>query len=124
MPTRQDHDDCKIVADLDRMITEPFAIKVLGKVHRIKPMDLQTFLKTAEGIARLDAYRGMKKIDEKELLKAYAFLFSNCCDTIGIKEVKKMSQAQIGGFYQQVIEVVTGRAHASDEAKKKSLNTQ
>lgn len=123
MPTRQDH-DVKIVADLDRMIAEPFAIRVLGRVHYIKPMTTEVFLKVAEGIARLDAFRGAKKINENELLKAYAFLFEQCCDTIGIKEVKKMTESQIGGFYQQVIECVTGRAHANDEQKKKNVNIQ
>lgn len=117
-PTRQKvPENVQVVADLDKLISEPVAFRFQGKVHLIKPMDVKTFLKTCNELTRLDDLRSKKEIANKELIDAYANLFCAVCDTISIADVYEMTQAQVSALLQQILECVTGKGHLSGEKK-------
>lgn len=80
-------------------------------------------MSTVNGMARLDMMRKRNDLTKTELIDAYDEVFSKCCDTIGKKQILKMTDAQIGAFFQHVIDCITGRAHAEDTEKKNIQRT-
>lgn len=117
-PARDAYDEVKVVADLDRMISDPVGFRFQGKVHVIKPMTQEVFLKTASAFAKMDQMRKDPVHDVDKLISVYVELFSRCCDTIGVKEVRAMTDSQKGAIVQQIVDCITGRAHVDDSKKK------
>lgn len=118
-PTRSKH-TAQLVADLDAMASEPFAFRLHGKNHVVKPIQLEEFLKYTNAYAQLwnKLDDKVKKITDEQLLDMYVDLFTSVCDTIKKDDVKKMSQAQIGALFQLISDAVTGKAHVD---QKKTL---
>jgi hypothetical protein len=120
LPARAKARSREIVADLDAIVCEPIYFKVLGKTHALKPIDTGTFLAMIGGFgAMLDVKvkaDSNEKITDDELVRAYGKLFSAVCDTLGEKEVRRLTHAQLWGILALITEHVTGRAHA--EKKK------
>ena len=122
MPTRNAHEGVNMVADLDSMISKPVGIRLFGKVHQIKPMDQETFLKTVNSLAQMDFLRKQRDVNREKILDGYAVIFASCCNSISRKDVEKMTEAQISGFFNQVILQVQGVSSMSDsDQKKKSI---
>jgi len=118
-PTRQKYTP-QVVADLDAMVSEPFAFKLHGKQRIIKPIQLEEFLKYTNAYAMLwnKAEDGTKKLSDEKLLDIYVALFTSVCDDITKDDIRKMSQAQIGALFQLISDAVTGKAHVD---QKKTL---
>jgi hypothetical protein len=121
MPTRQESESIPVVADLDRMIADPIAVKLFGKIHKIKPMNQETFLRTVNALYEIDRMRTREGVTVDEINQAYSKVFAACCDSIGKKDVDKMTESQKAGFLKQVIAQVQGHA-IPEESKKKTLN--
>lgn len=122
MPTRDSFNEyVPVVVDLDRMISRTVAFRFMGRIHKINPMTQENFLKVVNGLARLDALRTRKDITLDDARKEYANLFTKCIDSISYDDVKMMTEAQISALLKQIIDCVTGTAHADPE-KKNSLN--
>jgi len=121
MPARISYDDVKVVADLDRMISDPVGFRFQGKIHVIKPMTQEVFLRAASAFAKMDQMRKDPVYDPEKLIAVYVDLFNKVCDTIGENEIRSMTDAQRGAVVQQIVDCITGRAHA-DEDKKKTQN--
>ena len=121
MPTRQESEATPIVADLDRMIADPIAIRLFGRIHKIKPMSQETFLRTVNALYEIEQMRTREGVTMDQINGAYAKIFSACCDSIGKKEVENMTEAQKAGFLKQVIAQVQGQS-LEDTSKKKTTN--
>lgn len=117
VPESRNDGSIHVVVDLDRMIAKPVGVEFKGKIHFIKPMSQEVFMSTVNGMARLDMMRKRSDLTKDELINAYTDVFSKCCDTIHKKQVLEMTDAQIGAFFQHVIDCITGRAHADDQKK-------
>lgn len=122
-PTRQAHRnrDIEPVTDLDALIAEPVPFRYNGKIHNIKPIALDEFLKFTNAQANLmDA---IKKDDVKltadDLAGRYHSVISSLCDTISLDDVRNMSQPQVAALYQLVIDQVTGQVNTGDGKKKR-----
>lgn len=117
-------DDANCIADLDALISKPIAIRWEGHAHYIKPIDLQTWLQASNSLNKAIIAFNKKQITEDELLDLYGEIFSSVCDTIGAKEVRRMTQAQCGAMLQLVVDTVAGRAHtlpSTEDSQKKNL---
>ena len=108
-----------IVSDLDKMIAEPIAFRLHGKIHTIEPISVKEFYAYTNALARLNALRDKENIENGELVDAYFNLFTSVCKSIKIEDLENMTQAQVGALFQLVIDSVTGKAYTSDEEKKK-----
>lgn len=114
--------DVRIVTDLDRMVSDPVGFRWNGKVHIIKPMSNEVFLGVFNELARMDAINQEiikgATIDRDGITLAYASLFGIVCDTIKLKDVRQMTNAQMTGLFKEIMECVTGKAHAEVSQKK------
>ncbi len=119
-PTRVSSEDIRVVTDLDRLVSESVGFRWNGKVHLIKPMSTEVFLFVLKDLARMDAIYKSKIRDEDTILRTYASLFQNVCDTISYDDVLKMSHAQITALFREIMDCVKGKAQ-SDESQKKTL---
>ena len=109
------------VADLDAIVADPVPFRFKGKIHILKPIELDNFLRFANAQAEIMRTTGDKesKISTEELAKRYHRVFSAVCDTITVKDVMSMEQVQIAALYQLVIDMVTGQVDMGDGKKKR-----
>lgn len=110
--------DTLIVTDLDRMISKPVGFRWNGRIHKIRPMTNETFLRVINELAKMDAAYKSENKDEEVIVRLYHGLFSSVCDTISYKDVKKMSYAQVAALFKEIVACVTGKAHVEDMEKK------
>lgn len=107
----------QLVSDLDKMISDPIAFKWGGRIHTIKPVTTEQFLKVSEAMLTINQLVQKNTLSVEEIIDAYWRVFSAVCDSITKKDVARMTQAQLGALYQIIVETVTGKAHASGEKK-------
>lgn len=112
-----------VVSDLDRLIREPVSFRLHGRVHEIKPITTEQFLKLADGLGKLDelkarAMRG-ERIDERELVEKYHSLFRIACDSLTKEDFMKMQHSQRSALFQIILRACDGTAHI--EAEKKNV---
>lgn len=116
-----------VVADLDAILTQPINFRFAGKVHSIRPIKVAENYAVANAISELWALKDMKEITASQLIDRYFALVSSVCPTIKRKDIEGMTQAQVTGLYQLIVDAVTGKAQAKsqsdDEEKKKRLQS-
>lgn len=114
--------DAPVIADLDAILADPVYFKWDGKNHAIKPMSTKQYLRVLDKYSDLFSMnKAESKPTEEELQNGFGDLFSMCIDTIGRKEVARMTPVQVGAIMQLIIEAITGKAQA-DTVKKKVKN--
>lgn len=124
-PARTKVQDTDIVSDLDALIEKPIAIKLLGKIHVIKPINTATFFQVTNALAKMDAMKNEPNYTKDQLIDSYTMIFSSVCDTIGKEEIECMTQAQVGALFKIVLDTITGKAHidaAAESEKKKTMS--
>lgn len=114
------------VADLDAIISEPVPFRFKGRIHYLKPMQLDEFLKFSNAQSTLIAALNATAEDDKEkrlsgkrLAGMYHAIVASVCDTITLDDILSMEQAQVAALYQLVIDLVTGQVDPTGEGKKK-----
>ncbi len=113
----------RVLTDLDRMISEPVGFRWKGKIHQIKPMTNEVFLLVLRDLARVHEIQKLAlKPDEGTMLKVYAALFMDVCDTIDYDDIASMSYAQVTSLFAEIMDVVKGKSK-DDPAQKKTLQT-
>lgn len=118
MPARSSTD---VVTDLDAIISESVSFRFNGKIHQIRPISLESFLKFSNAETKLMA--GLK--DEailkspKELATRYFEMISSVCDSITLEDIQGMEQAQVAALFQLVLDVVTGQVDMGEGKKKR-----
>lgn len=113
------HGGANIVADLDAILTEPIHFRLLGKVHTLEPITTENFLLYTNALAKLFQMRDEKMISSQDLIQRYFDLFSSVCKTIELKDIQGMTQAQVAGLYQLILDSFQGKSQA--ELEKKTL---
>lgn len=109
------------IADLDVMISEPVPFRYNGKIHYLKPMQLDEFLKftTAQFYLMEAIKKDDVKLTGKQLAERYFAVISSVCDTIKLDDIMTMEQAQVAALYQLVIDLVTGQTNTGEGKKKR-----
>lgn len=109
------------VTDLDVIVSEPVPFRYKGKIHYLKPMQLDEFLKFTNAQAHLmDAIRKDDvTLTGVQLAERYFAVISSVCDTIVLDDILNMEQAQVAALYQLVIDLVTGQVDHGDGKKKR-----
>lgn len=108
-----------IVTDLDALLSEPVPFKFNGKIHTLKPMGLDEFLKyTNAQFEFRSGYENDKSIKE-DFAKRFHAVLSSVCETITLDDVMHMTQPQIAALYQLVIDMVCGQVDQGDGKKKR-----
>ena len=105
-----------LVADLDQMVTDPVAFRWGGKIHYIKPISTEHFLRASEGITRVEILKRKEKVTAEEVIEAYAYLVEGVCDSIAKKDLYKMTSPQIAGLYQLINDCVAGKAYGEKKS--------
>lgn len=119
-PSRTNARAVEPVTDLDAIVAEPVPFRFGGKIHFIKPVLLDEFLKFSNAQATFS-----NKMNDDVLLtptglaEQYHKVISSVCDTISLKDVLKMEQAQVAALYQLVLDAVTGQVDTGDGKKKR-----
>lgn len=118
-PTRSSKSVSPVV-DLDNLIAEQVPFKFQGRIHYIKPIRLDEFLRFTnanfEFINRCQSETAMTK---EELAKGYVKVINSVCESIVLKDIEAMEQSQIAALYQLIVDTVTGSVNMGDSKKKR-----
>lgn len=109
------------VADLDAIVAEPVPFRFHGKIHYLKPVNLDDFLKFTNYQASLinalkDDAAGLTPL---QLATKYHNVISSLCDSITIEDIMSMEQVQIAALYQLIMDMVLGQVDTGDGKKKR-----
>jgi hypothetical protein len=108
------------ITDLDAIVAETVSFKYRGKVHQLKPMSLEQFLKFTNAQSELLASVNEDRLlTAKDLAEKYLGVISSVCDTITLDDILAMEQVQVAALYQLVIDLVTGQVDLGDSKKKR-----
>lgn len=110
------------VTDLDQILAEPVPFRFKGRIHYLKPVALDEFLKFTN--AQMKMVEFLKSEDSgpqtaEDLAKKYHAVISSVCDTIKVKDILSMSQAQVAALFQLVVDRIAGQVDLGDGEKKK-----
>jgi hypothetical protein len=126
--SKVDSQPATIVSDLDALISETIAFKVHGKIHKIKPITVEEFVKFSLALSDAQTLQTAESVKTNDLIDVYLKIFQAVCDTIERKDIESMTQPQVGALLQLVVEAVMGKAQGKsgesvDDSgeKKKSL---
>lgn len=118
-PTRTKY-SAEPLTDLDAIIAESVSFRFSGKIHTLRPISLEEFLKFTNAQAKL--LFKLKNLEHKvtvdELVMLYHNVISSVCDSITEDDIRRMEQVQVAALYQLVIDLVTGQVRPGEEQKK------
>lgn len=110
-------------ADIDAVREKPFAFKLAGMIHVIKPMNVVQFVEVTEALAHLDSLKS-KKCSKEELLAAYDNLFGRVCGSVTREMLENMNSSQVAALLNTIIEFIMGKAHLEAEKKRPNLGQE
>lgn len=118
--------DVEPVTDLDAIVAEKIPFRFQGKIHYIKPIALDEFLKFTNAQAQMSVILNDKSssITAQELANQYYKIISAVCDSITLEDILNMEQAQVAALYQLVLDAVTGQVDVGSDGKKKRKKLQ
>jgi hypothetical protein len=108
-PTRTQSKSTNLIADLDSMIIEAVEFKLHGKIHKIKPVSNIEFFKFTNAYANLWDATNKKALPPEKIIAGYFEIISSVCDSVTLKDVQQMTNAQVGALVQLIMDQVTGR---------------
>ncbi len=119
-PSRTQAQDIGPISDLDAIVADPIPFRFKGKIHILKPIALDDFLRFSNAQAEiLRAANAEVRMSVDDLAFKYHRLFSSVCDTITIDDVKGMAQVQIAALYQLIQDMFMGQVDMGDGKKKR-----
>lgn len=110
-----------VIADIDAVLTETVQVFLLGRYHDIAPLSAGAFfsaMQALDALRILGSEKKVKSVDEVEA--AYVKYFAIVAPSVGIKEVKAMSQQQVGALLQHTQDAIMGKAQVAAAEKKRS----
>ena len=119
--SRADKKDYELISDLDSILSEPISFKLHGRVRVIRPVSTEEFLHFSNALAKLYDLQEKSGVTPEELISRYFDLAKSIIEDITRKDIEDMAQVQIAGLFALLMDVVTGKAHADNEKKKKEL---
>lgn len=120
-PARSKFKDIEPVTDLDAIVAEPVAFRYKGKIHVLKPIRLDEFLKftNAQAILMEQIRDDKSTMTPRDLAECYHKVIGAVCDTITVDDILSMEQAQVAATYQLIIDLVTGQVKSGDQKKSR-----
>lgn len=112
--------DVRVIADLDRLVSEPIGFRYQGQVHLIKEISTANFMALVNQMAKLDMLRTKPDLKEEELYQEYETMFRLACYSITREMIESMKPSQMAALLQQIIDCITGRAYKDENEKKKT----
>ena len=119
--SRASKKDYELISDLDSILSEPISFKLHGRVRVIRPVSTEEFLRFSNALAKLYDLQEKSGVTPEELISRYFDLAKSIIEDISRKDIEDMAQVQIAGLFALLMDVVTGKAHADNEKKKKEL---
>lgn len=108
------------ITDLDAIVSTPVTFRYKGRIHTLKPMTVEEFLRfTSAQSVLLDTIKDDAKITPQELANRYHAVIASVCDSITVDDIMGMEQVQVAALYQLVIDLVTGQVDTNDSKKKR-----
>lgn len=108
-----------LLADLDKLVSDPQVFRWDGRRHEIKPITVENFTKITAALSRIQNLTTEQSDNGDEIFDAYVALFSLVCDSIGREEVKRMEIPQRGALLQLILDCIRGRAQADNQGTEK-----
>lgn len=102
----------EVFMDVDEIITKSFNFRMHGKIHTIKPVHLDEFMKVSNAMAGLWATADKASTPTEDLLKKYFEIIHAVCDTVTMDDLRKLELSQLGGLYQGVVDKISGKIDA------------
>lgn len=121
-PARTKAKPTEPVADLDAIICETISFRYQGKIHTLKPVTLEDFLKfTNAHTVLMQSLTNDEKITPRELAERYQKVIGSVCGSITVDDILGMEQVQVAALFQLVIDQMTGQVKTGDgnDSKKK-----
>lgn len=110
----------EVITDLDAIVNDSIHFRYKGRIHEIKPISLEAFLKfTQANTAFLANMGGEKDITPDQLVNEYQSLISSVCSTITRQDIEDAEHAQLAALYQLIVDAVTGQVDKGDGKKKR-----
>lgn len=109
------HDN--VLCDLDAIVDQRHAFKVLGKLRYIKPITTQVFFEFANGMV---VFRDSQHKTVDELNAAFHRLMSFVTDDLSIEDVAAMEMVQKFVLLEHVAEIIMGQKIQTEALKKKT----
>jgi len=113
-----------VVRDLDALLGEPIAFRLHGKVHEMKPLSTQDFLKYTGSMMELLNLKDKSNVTADELIDHYHEMIQAVCKTVERKDIEDMNQQQIGALFQLILDTVSGKSQVDAELEKKKTLKQ
>jgi len=121
MPARAEAEDgVELIADIDAIIEKTLSFKFMGRIHKLKSLDLENFMVWSNAWASMFELKN-KETTEEETLQKYHEVIASMCDTITIDDLKKAEQPQIAALFGLVIDHALGKDRAKEFEKKKTM---
>jgi hypothetical protein len=114
-----DGPEATIVSDLDAMVANPIAFRLHGKVHHLNPVTVKEFFAYSNALLSIQTLQSKSDLSDEEIVDLYAKLIQSVCTSITKDDVKNLTHAQATALLNLIIEHITGRAHVSEDEKKK-----
>ena len=105
-----------LVADLDAIVQGDVRVRLHGRDHVIRPIEVAEFFQLSSALARIKGIEAAEKVTVEQIIDAYHGLISSVAPTVSKDDLRACSHAQIAAFLQVVIDHVTGGL--TDEKKK------
>jgi len=126
LPSRKRSSGSDIIADLDDIVTKPVAFRVNGKVFKVQPVDVGSFLEIANVLAELENLmkersRGGTQTTDEQVYQIYFDFVHPLCKEIKLKDIRAMKIPQLHGMVNLVIQHMTGRLHDDGPGEKKKI---
>lgn len=110
-----------IIRDFDKLIAEPVAFKLHGRVHRVNPITVQEFWKFSEAMIELQRLSQTKDVKIGQLTEGYLLLFRSVCPSIDLSDVEAMTQPQVAALLQFIVDTIKGASQIDEyDAQKKN----
>jgi hypothetical protein len=103
------------------MISKSIGFRLNGEVYEIRPIDVSTFFKVSNSLAKMDMLKSKEKIGQDELLNSYAEIFSLVCPEIKREMLDNMTHGQIGALFNLILECIMGKAQVDAEKKSQEM---
>lgn len=103
------------IADLDALMEKSAQFKLHGKWHTIDPMPVEEFIKFSVAYTQFYELAEKSQVSPDELVVKYFEIAKTACKTITKEDIRKMSQQQVAGLFQILMDLHSGKIFADEK---------
>lgn len=117
-------DSVKILSDFDSMVTEEVGFKFMGKIHILKPVSVENFMRITIAYRKLiDMLQKRSQgeaLTDKEVFQRYYDLIHPIVPTIQIDQIESMTLVMLNNLVNLVLRQISGDPTLYDSDQKKN----